>query len=363
MIPIPSRVLGLKNRQLFKAKSSGSSPELGFHCIGSHLSWAIESIRAAKLLCDCDTIFHFKVLICFLDRTWLNKATSTTSGAVSWSHRLACYVSSSGVSTYSKSKVAQLSMGEGCSMLSELKVSLYMCAKRHKCLLVPLSSLHNDTFPILNQIFGKKFTWQQDLKICWKPQKMASKSHFYFHPLKPPWYSSMQRIQCLRGVLVCWVFFWWQRGNCISLHALSTWTQEVQKARSIPDREGKGGGSEKHGDRPRRQTRKFWLKRKCFNIILKTFCYETPCLYREVKEKQLSADSAVWRSHPATHRLLSLSLKTGCSLCCPCASSWREEPGSHEAAWTQTLPFRVYRLLVSFWVVSRSNFGMLTVLQ
>lgn len=83
------------------------------------------------------------------------------------------------------------------------------------------------------------------------------------------------------------------RGSCISLHALSAWTPEVQKARSIPNREGKGGGSEKLGDRPRTQNRKFQLRRKCFNAVLKTFCFETPCSYREVKEKQLSADSAV----------------------------------------------------------------------
>lgn len=102
----------------------------------------------AKLLCVCDTIFPSKVLICFLDRTWLNKVTSTTSLSVSWSHRLAYCVSYSGGLTYSKSKAAQLGRGEGCFMLSELKVSLSMCTKRHKHLLVSVSFLHNDTFPI-----------------------------------------------------------------------------------------------------------------------------------------------------------------------------------------------------------------------
>lgn len=159
----------------------------------------------------------------------------------------------------------------------------------------------------------------------------------------------MQRIQCLREAFLGG----WQRGSCISLHALSTWAPEVQKARSIPDREGKGGGSEKHGDRPCRQNRKFLLKRKCFNAILKTFCSEPPCSCREVKEKQLSADSAVWSSHAATHRLLSLSLyeqlERGTRL-----------PRSNLNTDTS---FHVCRLLVSFQMVSRSRWGMLIILQ
>lgn len=41
-------------------------------------------------------------------------------------------------------------------MLSELKVSLNMCTEGHKHLVVSVSLLHNDTFPISNQVTGKK---------------------------------------------------------------------------------------------------------------------------------------------------------------------------------------------------------------
>lgn len=156
--------------------------------------------------------------------------------------------------------------------------------------------------------YMEKMAWQWNLKICWKPQKIFIFVLWNHLDIQPCRECSVWEGFFILGDRegVAFPFMHWAHGH-----------QRCKKARSIPDREGKGGGSEKHGDRPRRQNRKFWLKRKCFNAILKTFCSETPCCYREVKEKQLSADSAVWSSHPATHRLLSLSLRRAAACTAP----------------------------------------------
>lgn len=141
--------------------------------------------------------------------------------------------------------------------------------------------------------------WQWNYKIYWKIQKT-------FSPLKQPWCSNVQR----------GLFFGWRRGCCNSLHALSTLTLEVQKARAIPGRE-----------RTMYAKQEAPAKEEMLQCCLKNiFLWNSRQLERGGGKQGFCWFSGL-KPFPKERAATYSSLR------CRCTSGWSEEP----ASWQQAL--------------------------